>query len=113
MAQHASAAQAVHDAVRHLAFGPVTRFDNLSMVPLLGAEERDVEYLTLDEALSGGWAQVTEVSDAGQVSELKVVVRGDKPVLLLDGEELTGAKQNRVVNLTILAPPGRTTVIPV
>jgi hypothetical protein len=25
-------------------------------------------------------------------------------VLLLDGEELVGAKQNRVLNLTVLAP---------
>ena len=53
------------------------------------------------------------MSDAGQVSALKIVVKGDRPVLLLDGEELLGAKQNRVVNLTILAPAQRTTVIPV
>jgi hypothetical protein len=31
----------------------------------------------------------------------------------LDGEELIGAKQNRVLNLTILAPANRTIVIPV
>jgi hypothetical protein len=116
MPSQASATQAVGDAVRRVTFGPVISFENLSLVPLLGDEERDVkdvEYLTLDEAVAGGSVQVTEVSDAGQVSELKVVVTGDKPVLLLDGEELIGAKQNRVVNLTILAPPGRTTVIPV
>ena len=53
------------------------------------------------------------MNDAGQVSALKVDVKGAVPVLLLDGEELIGAKQNRVVNLTILAPPRRTTVIPV
>lgn len=35
------------------------------------------------------------------------------PVLLLDGEELIGAKQNRVLNLTIMAPSQRATVIPV
>jgi hypothetical protein len=34
-------------------------------------------------------------------------------VLLVDGEELVGAKQNRVLNLTILAPAKHTTVIPV
>ena len=45
-------------------------------MPLLSATERDVDYLTLDEALAGGWAQITEVSDAGQVSELKIVVKG-------------------------------------
>ena len=38
---------------------------------------------------------------------------GRSAVLLLDGEELVGAKQNRVLNLTILAPAQRTTVVPV
>jgi hypothetical protein len=36
-----------------------------------------------------------------------------RAVLLLDGEELIGAKQNRVLNLTILAPAHSTLVIPV
>ena len=108
-----SSPQAFADAVQHVTFGSVSTFQNLSIVPLLSATERDVEYLTLDEALSGGWAKITEVSDAGQVSELKVVVRGDRPVLLVDGEELVGAKQNRVLNLTILVPASSTTPIPV
>ena len=55
----------------------------MPLLRLLSATDRDVEYLTLDEALAGGWAQITEVSDAGQVSELKVVVKGDRPVLLV------------------------------
>jgi hypothetical protein len=32
---------------------------------------------------------------------------------MMDGEELIGAKQNRVLNLTILVPAGKTVVIPV
>ena len=48
--------------------------------------------------------QITEVSDAGRVSELKVVVKGERAVLLVDGEELVGAKQNRVLNLSMLVP---------
>jgi len=44
---------------------------------------------------------------------LKVVNRGDVAVLLLDGEELVGAKHNRVLNLTILVPPRHTATIPV
>jgi len=113
MTNTVAAAQAVQNAVHHLTFGPATHFENLSVVPLLGGEDGEVDYLTLDEALAGGWAQVTEVSESGQVSALTVEVKGDKPVLLLDGEELVGAKQNRVLNLTILVPAHSTTVVPV
>ena len=113
MTSHATGPQAFVDAVQHVAFGPVSVFQNLSVVPLLSRDEREADYLTLDEAIAGGWAEITEVSDAGQVSELKVVVKGDRPVLLVDGEELVGAKQNRVLNLTILVPAPSTTPIPV
>jgi len=37
------------------------------------------------------------VSEAGSVSFLKVANRADRPLLLLDGEELIGAKQNRIL----------------
>lgn len=113
MTKRTGAAQAVVDAIGQVTFGPALTFENLSMVPLLRDEEREAHYVTLDEALAGGWAHITELDDAGRVSELKIAVKGTRSVLLLDGEELLGAKQNRVVNLTILAPPARTTVIPV
>ena len=112
MTEQAAATQAVVDAIGQVTFGTESTFENLSIVALLRLAERDADYLTLDEALAGGWAQITEVNEAGEVSALKVVVNGAAPVLLLDGEELVGAKQNRVVNLTIMAPPQRTTVIP-
>ena len=45
--------------------------------------------------------------------ELKFTNDCDQPVLLMDGEELVGAKQNRILNLTVLAPAGKTINIPV
>jgi len=113
MTEQTGAARAVVDAVGQVTFGASMTFENLSMVPLVRADERHADYITLDEAIAAGVAHITEVSDAGRVSELKIAVTGSMPVLLLDGEELLGAKQNRVLNLTILAPPARTTVIPV
>src|SRR5438876_9900087 len=83
------------------------------MIPIVGGGDAAPAYLTLDEALASDDIEITEVSEAGQVSELKVTVKGAAPVLLLDGEELIGAKQNRVLNLTILAPAHRATKIPV
>ena len=43
---------------------------------------------------------ITEVSEGGSVPELRVVNKGDARILVLDGEELRGAKQNRVLNTT-------------
>ena len=53
MIDQVSATQAVQDSVLHVEFGPVTSFENLSVVPVLDERERDGEYITLDEALAG------------------------------------------------------------
>src|SRR3982750_3879539 len=76
------------------------------MLPLVktGHRTSTIDYALLDDALASGAVEITEVSDAGVVPELKFLNRGSKPVLVVDGEELLGAKQNRVVNLTILVP---------
>jgi hypothetical protein len=67
----------------------------------------------LSEAISQHLVQITEVSEGGSVPQLLLVNEATQPVLLLDGEELVGAKQNRVLNLTVLVPAMSKTVIPV
>ncbi len=42
-----------------------------------------------------------------------MVNKSDKDVVIFDGEELVGAKQNRIVNLTIVVPASSTVSIPV
>src|SRR5215207_7852168 len=98
-----------------ITLGPPITCDAITMLPLLGTKvfEKDPFYLTLDEALADGAAEITEISAQGSVPELLVVNTGAQPVLILDGEELVGAKQNRVVNLTILVPAQATVTIPV
>src|SRR5512138_1836745 len=86
---------------------------NLAVFPLIGGRTGRPPYDTLREALDAGRVAVTEVSEGGSVPSLALENRGGRPVLLIDGEELVGAKQNRVLNLTILAPAGKTTEIPV
>ena len=88
-------------------------FQNLTMYPLVSAYTADVTYILLDEAITRGLIDVVEVDEAGAVSQLKVVNKSPDMVLILDGEELVGAKQNRIVNTTILIQANSTTVIPV
>ncbi len=53
------------------------------------------------------------MDEAGDVGELAVRNPLDLGVLLYDGEELVGAKQNRILNLSVLLAAGSTTRIPV
>jgi len=96
-----------------LALGPAQSHHNIVVFPLLGPDAGPAPYLTLGEALSSQCLIVTEVSEGGSVPELKVISQSDRPILLLDGEELVGAKQNRVLNTTILLKERAETKIPV
>ena len=69
--------------------------------------------MTLREAVQAGTARVTEISEHGSVPQLRFENTGKRAVLILDGEELIGAKQNRTANVTILATAGKTLDIPV
>jgi hypothetical protein len=86
---------------------------NLAIFPLLSGYATGLDYITLDEALAEELIEVVEVSEEGTVPELKVVNKSPCMILILDGEELVGAKQNRIVNTTILIQEKTTTVIPV
>lgn len=70
-------------------------------------------YMSLDEALSSGSLSISEITAAGSVQDLCAANEADEPVLILDGEVLRGAKQNRISNATMLLPPRSRTTIPV
>ena len=105
--------QTINQTLSNISVGNTITHQNLTMFALLNGGGVEADYITLDEAMAAGTVQVTEVSEGGSVPELQFVNGGDKAVLLLDGEELVGAKQNRALNLTILVPPKSTIVIPV
>jgi hypothetical protein len=93
--------------------GEFAKFENMEMVPLLAERDSNYQYGILDDVLNAGSVRITEVSEGGNVPELKFLNESDNPVFLMDGEELVGAKQNRVLNLSIMVPAGETIVIPV
>jgi len=108
-----TAAETVFEAVRGVTFGPAQAFRNLTLIPLIATQAPEADYMILDDALAQGVVEISETSEAGRVPELNVLNRGATAVLLLDGEELIGAKQNRVLNLSILVPPHSSKTIPV
>jgi hypothetical protein len=82
------------------------------VAPLFPLITPRAEYVTLEEALPLGF-HVAEVDAAGSVPELAVANPLDSNVLLYDGEELLGAKQNRILNVTVLVAAQSETRIPV
>ena len=103
----------VKTALAGLALGEPAAYQGLTVIPLVSKQESDLEYLLLEEGLRRDLVTVREVSEGGSVPELTVVNRASLPILIVDGEELVGAKQNRVANLTMLIPAAKTTNIPV
>jgi hypothetical protein len=89
-------------------------FQGMSIVPLIlaGPVDGDPAYAVFKDALTAGLVAVEEVG-AGTVPQLRVRNMGDRPLLLMDGEHLVGAKQNRILNTTILVAAKTVLHIPV
>ena len=104
---------AVAQLLQSLSIGAPLTAGNLTMFPLLKSGTGAPDYRLLDESLDAGLAEVSEISDGGSVPELHFRNRSDTDILLVDGEELVGAKQNRVLNLTLLVGAGQEVKIPV
>ncbi len=92
---------------------PIER-QNLAIFPLFADDVvHTPHYATVGNALRDGSAKITEVSEGGSVPTLNLENLTDIPVLIIDGEELLGARQNRISNLTVLAPGNYTLPLPV
>jgi hypothetical protein len=86
---------------------------NLTVFPLLAPNGIVPDYLTLEQALDQDLIRITELDTEGSVPELKLKNLGKKKVLIIEGEELIGAKQNRIVNSSFLIAGKIEVVIPV
>src|ERR1700685_1446584 len=93
--------------------GEPVRDKALSVFPLFAESNGSVDYLLADEAIRDQLLTVQEVSEGGSVPELLVENKGDLRVLFIEGEELVGAKQNRILNTSILVAAKTKTKIPV
>jgi len=87
-------------------------FSGLTLIPLFSPRRAPFEYVLLATGIKTGTAAVEEVG-GGSVPTLRIVNRGEAPVLLVDGEHLVGVKQNRILNTTILVPEKSALDIPV
>jgi hypothetical protein len=96
-----------------LALGNPSRCGPLAIVPVYGGQATvGVPYRTLAEELATGEILISEKTHAS-VPTLQVINHSILPVLILDGEEVDGGLQNRVVNTTLLIPAASVFDLPV
>lgn len=99
--------------IEKMSFGEVQTFSNLAIVPIFVDFTNNLSYLVLDNALNKEFVEIVEINEGGSVPELFLVNKSDEKVLLVDGEELIGAKQNRIINTSLLIQEQSKTKIPV
>jgi hypothetical protein len=86
---------------------------NLTLFPLLASDAGEPDYLILEGALAQGVVEITEVNQGGSVPDLKLINKSTSKLLVVDGEELIGAKKNRIVNASFLIAGQTEITIPV
>jgi hypothetical protein len=92
-----------------LELGPPLRCGSMSLFALLQAAGPAPRAYICGPESTG----LVDIDDGGVVAEIKAHNRGDRPVLLIEGETLLGAKQDRVLNVSVLLAAGRSTTVPV
>src|SRR5262245_12353641 len=93
--------------------GDPIQHEALTVFPLFTPANAAADYLLADEGLAAGAVTVAAGGEAGAVPTLVVPSQADSPVLFLEGEELRGAKQNRVLNTSVLVARRSRTPSPV
>ncbi|MBK7583831.1 MAG: hypothetical protein IPI67_27015 [Myxococcales bacterium] len=97
-----------------LAVGDAAVLLGVQLVPLLLSEsDEQADALLLEEGIASGQTQVNEIGEGGIVGQVRVLHRGVVPLLVLQGEQILGAKQNRSFNSSFLVEPGEEVVLPV
>jgi hypothetical protein len=96
------------DIVSRTHLAPRQAFKSLTLWPLRLAEAAQTPvppaYQALGTAFDEGTLRVDEVDERGQVPHVRVSNLGEVAVLVLFGEEIRGAKQNRIANASFLVP---------
>jgi hypothetical protein len=92
--------------------GPVSH-GLLHIFPLQSDTHAEQDISLLEGALQAGTLRIEELHEAGSVPELRVVNEGSLRVLILEGDKLIGARQNRVMNSSVLVAAGSDLTLPV
>lgn len=86
----------------NIEYYPPQSYKNMVVFGIRNKANKKPDFLTLDIGLDMGIIEITELDDAAVVSEVIVKNNAVTPLLILDGEEVIGSKQNRIFNSTTI-----------
>ena len=87
-------------------------YKNIAAIPIRTPINYKFDVLTLEKGFELGLVEIKELKHS-QVNTIEVANNSVTPLLLVDGEEIIGGDQNRIVNSTVLVAPKRGLKIPV
>lgn len=96
------------DFYAQLSVGEPAVHGNLAVYPvyLAGGGEKMGDVLTMAEAAETGKFKIAEMEEGAEVNTLEVHNDTDKYVVMLAGEMIRGAKQDRIISYDTVIPPG-------
>ena len=83
------------------------KYRNMEVIPLKLNNCSNREYLTLKRGIISGIVEITEC-EMSTVGTVLARNNGNIPLVLIDGDEIVGAKQNRIMNRSLIIPPHST-----
>lgn len=99
-------------ATDEIEFLDAQSYNNVSVIPLKTPVNYKLDVITLKKGFELDLVKVREC-ETSTVNTLIVENNSVTPLLLIDGEEIVGGDQNRIVNGTILIAPQSEMMIPV
>ena len=102
-AQMAHEPKSIKSSLKKLVIGKPITYKNLTIFPLTQGFTPKTRYTTLDEAMGKDWLTIREIG-SGDVNFVELRNTGNKTVLILTGEMISGAKQDRMLKDDVLIP---------
>jgi hypothetical protein len=99
-------ASPVVSLIKSLELGKPLGHGGLTVIPVYLDRIGDrTSYVTLEDALQNGWILISEV-EGGRVPQVRISNLSRHAIFLMDGEILTGCRQDRLLAQDILLAPG-------
>ncbi|URN49487.1 tubulin-like protein [Methanobrevibacter sp. TLL-48-HuF1] len=98
--------------LKHLSLAERQNYENMTIVPILSDTNTPFDVLDLKEGLKMGLVKIEEC-DNSNIEQVKLKNNSISPLILLDGEEIAGSLQNRIISQTMIIAPKSEIKIPV